>query len=69
MLKIVWNVCNIFLATTEEEEEEDGVNKFWQAKGRGCKEAREEEKGGSNQQAGAEGRDVKSKGRKSTIFN
>ena len=33
---------------------EDGVKQVWQAKGRGGKEAREEEKGGSNQQAGAD---------------
>ena len=32
--------------------EEDGVKKFWQARGRGGKEAREEEKGGSSQQTG-----------------
>ena len=34
--------------------EEDGVKKFWQARGRGGKEAREEEKGGSNQQIGVD---------------
>ena len=34
--------------------EEDGVRKFGQARGRGGKEAREEEKEGSNQQTGAD---------------
>ena len=34
--------------------DEDGGKKFWQARGRGGKEAREEQKRGSNQQAGAD---------------
>ena len=52
--------------------EEDGLKKFWQARGRGGTEAREEEKGGSNQQAGSLTVGLgkrKIKGRKNTNFN